>query len=623
MKRSLFQALGRAVLALGLLFTAPVWAETFAYPDDFPPRVLQSNNDFVDCVAPTGSGAPANKSSDLSLNDITVNSGVLACVLGAYNSADSDSVGFNEVTINGGTITHVQGGYHRAADVGADNNIVTIKGGTIQNIVGGGAGGIHATTARANNNQVIIESGAITGSLVGGSAFAPDSVANNNLVSILGGTLDPTVDLYGGVAEPGAAAVGNTLTLAVSGQTVRQISHFQRINFFLPFALANGGKMLTTTTPTDLTGVTTVNVASYGLGPAGFALGNEYILIENVTGTFTPIVSEISPADPYAGLPYVVLVRNGNLVLRIGLAADLTIIRTVGWDTQEANIGDDVQYKFMVRNHGPNDVVGARVQYIVPVNIEITGWTCTVFGAGVCSVAGGAAGLVDLTVDLPATPPGMGPAVEIEIKGKARASGTFDNIMSVTPPAGITDPDLTNNEARRTVTIHPDAELDVSINMLSALNVNVNAPVSYEIVVTNNGPDHAPGTRIVNNVPDRINNVTWTCAASAGAACPVPPNGAGNNINLLADLPVGETVTITVSGTASRAGNNLLNTATATPPVGVRLVNVPLSSASVTLTIISPFAGGPTASIPVLTPVGLGLLVLMLAGLVGWRRRKV
>jgi uncharacterized repeat protein (TIGR01451 family) len=91
-------------------------------------------------------------------------------------------------------------------------------------------------------------------------------------------------------------------------------------------------------------------------------------------------------------------------------------------------------------------------------------------------------------------------------------------------------------------------------------------PVTYTIVVTNNGAYTVTGT-VTDTVPASVTGVTWTCVASAGSSC-AAASGAGNAINTRATLEAGDIATYTVSGTiAAGASGTVTNTATVAPPV--------------------------------------------------------
>ncbi len=92
-------------------------------------------------------------------------------------------------------------------------------------------------------------------------------------------------------------------------------------------------------------------------------------------------------------------------------------------------------------------------------------------------------------------------------------------------------------------------------------------PLTYQITVGNNGPNDAIGALVTDIFPAELLNPGWTCAATGGASC--PGSGTGQ-LNELVDLPVGSTVTFTVSTTIDPgASGTLSNTATVDVPPGM------------------------------------------------------
>jgi uncharacterized repeat protein (TIGR01451 family) len=114
----------------------------------------------------------------------------------------------------------------------------------------------------------------------------------------------------------------------------------------------------------------------------------------------------------------------------------------------------------------------------------------------------------------------------------------------------------------------PAATADLSINKTDGQTTVVpgNA-VTYTIVATNAGPDPVTGATVTDTLPAALMGVTWTCAGASGGTCTA--SGAGN-VSDLVNLPMGASVTYTVSGTVNPAATGtLVNTATVTTPPGV------------------------------------------------------
>ncbi|MFL5320319.1 MAG: InlB B-repeat-containing protein, partial [Myxococcaceae bacterium] len=95
------------------------------------------------------------------------------------------------------------------------------------------------------------------------------------------------------------------------------------------------------------------------------------------------------------------------------------------------------------------------------------------------------------------------------------------------------------------------------------------APLTYTIVVTNNGPSVANGAAVKDSFPPELGTPSWTCAGSGGGVCGAA-SGSGN-INTTANLPVGASVTYTVNATViAGSGNGTINNiATVTAPATV------------------------------------------------------
>jgi uncharacterized repeat protein (TIGR01451 family) len=97
------------------------------------------------------------------------------------------------------------------------------------------------------------------------------------------------------------------------------------------------------------------------------------------------------------------------------------------------------------------------------------------------------------------------------------------------------------------------------------------SPITYTIVVTNEGPAAVVGARVVDTFPPAVTGATWTCdvnPVAAGNAC-AAVSGVGN-INTTVDLLAGATATFTIDATiAPDAAGLIINTATVTPPDGV------------------------------------------------------
>jgi uncharacterized repeat protein (TIGR01451 family) len=117
------------------------------------------------------------------------------------------------------------------------------------------------------------------------------------------------------------------------------------------------------------------------------------------------------------------------------------------------------------------------------------------------------------------------------------------------------------------------------------------APITYTVIVTNNGPEPVTGAMVNDPLPAKITGVTWTCTALGSANCGTP--GGTGSLSAAATLPTGDSVIFTITGTIVPSATGILtNTASVTVPAGY-IDTVPNNnSATDTTTLTSP-AGFP------------------------------
>lgn len=122
-----------------------------------------------------------------------------------------------------------------------------------------------------------------------------------------------------------------------------------------------------------------------------------------------------------------------------GPVADLEVSKA---DTLDAVIpGEVTDYEIGVLNRGPSPVAGARVLDTPPAELTDCSWTCTASAGSTCAPSG--TGGIDELVDL--EPGGWADYRLTCTAGPSPAN--VSNTVSASLPAGITDPDLANDEA--------------------------------------------------------------------------------------------------------------------------------------------------------------------------------
>ena len=113
--------------------------------------------------------------------------------------------------------------------------------------------------------------------------------------------------------------------------------------------------------------------------------------------------------------------------------------------------------------------------------------------------------------------------------------------------------------------VEVDADLSISVTN-PPFYTAPNEQVSYVITAVNSGPSDVLDAQVMNSFPDQLQDVTWSCVASAGSAC--TQDGTGDiqdTVSLLAGGSVQYTAVATVSPNAS---GQLRNEASVALPVG-------------------------------------------------------
>ncbi len=262
-----------------------------------------------------------------------------------------------------------------------------------------------------------------------------------------------------------------------------------------------------------------------------------------------------------------------RIIYAMPAAADLAITKTDGVTTAAA--GGSLTYTITASNAGPDAAVGATVADTFPAVLTGT-WTCVGAGGGSCTASGN--GNINDTVNLPV---GASVTYTVVAAVSAAASGTLANTATVAAPAGVTDPNPANNSATDTDTIVRIADLAIT-KTDGVTTATAGGGVTYTIVASNAGPSAAVGATVADTFPASLTG-TWTCVGAGGGTCTASGSG---NINDTVNLPVGGSVTYTVSAMVSASATGTLsNTATVAAPAGMTDPNPANNSATDTDTI--------------------------------------
>ena len=280
----------------------------------------------------------------------------------------------------------------------------------------------------------------------------------------------------------------------------------------------------------QLTYVVTVDVDAAATGT----------LTNVATATVPATVTETSPLDNTA-------TDTDTLVAE----TDLAITKTDGSLT--AVPGSTVTYTIVATNNGPSNAVSATVADPFPAELTGVNWSCT----GPCTPNG--SGPLNDVVDLP-----VGATVTYIVTATiaSGATGTLANTATVAAAPGTTDPIPANDSATDTDTLTPRSDLSIT-KTDGASTVVPGTPVTYTVVVANNGPSDVVGASVVDVFPANLAGAVWTCVAVGGSCLP----GGIGDINTTVSLIAGGTATFTVTADIdASATGSLTNTATISAP---------------------------------------------------------
>jgi uncharacterized repeat protein (TIGR01451 family) len=223
---------------------------------------------------------------------------------------------------------------------------------------------------------------------------------------------------------------------------------------------------------------------------------------------------------------------------------DLAITKSDSVDPAVA--GQPLVYQLTVTNSGPSDATGVTVTDVLPAGVSYS--TATASQGSVSHASGtvtallgdlaqGATAIVDITVDVdPAT------------------RGTIHNTATV--DANETETNPSNNEATEPTQIIP--RIDLAVTKTDSIDPAApGGPLTYRVVVTNNGPSDATGVTVIDTLPDAV-------SYSSGTETQSTISHSGQTVNAeIGDLASGASATVTiVVGVAPTARGVIMNSAT-------------------------------------------------------------
>ncbi len=153
------------------------------------------------------------------------------------------------------------------------------------------------------------------------------------------------------------------------------------------------------------------------------------------------------------------------------------------------------------------------------------------------------------------------------------------------------DPDPADNVGNASIVVPPQADLSIT-KTASAASVPAGGTLTYTLVVTNAGPNDAPGVVVDDALPASL---TATATSASQGTCTIATGDVRCALGTLASGGQAQ-VLITTRVAASAGGTTVVNTASVASAITDLRPTNNQSSASTTITTLSP-AGGPLLAI--------------------------
>ncbi|HEU4386686.1 MAG TPA: hypothetical protein VFV34_02735, partial [Blastocatellia bacterium] len=245
--------------------------------------------------------------------------------------------------------------------------------------------------------------------------------------------------------------------------------------------------------------------------------------------------------------------------------ADLEIVSKTGVPSPDVPAGSNITYTVSFRNNGPDAGNNVKVTDAIPANTTFvsvgslpSGWSRT------DTVTPGGTGTLMFEKATVANAETATFTVTVQVGGSVAGGTTISNTASTSSDT----PDGTQANNSKTATTNVVSQADLSVTKTDGQATAIpGQPVTYTIVVTNNGPNQVTGATIADTFPAALTGVTFTSVA-AGGATGNTASGSGN-ITDTVSMPNGSSITYTATGTINPAATgSLANTATVTVPSG-------------------------------------------------------
>ncbi|MGO4292882.1 gliding motility-associated C-terminal domain-containing protein [Chitinophaga sp. RAB17] len=528
---------------------------TVAPPADVTETIPANNSSTINTALVSDIGLQLSKSGPAAVNiGDTINYNILV-----INTGLSDANGVAIADIVPAAVSAVT---WTAVATGTAN--VSAPSGTGNNINLTGLLGANQTGSIEINIKGIV--GTTSGGTITNTATATfGSIKSSQVVT----TVNKTANLRISKTAPSAMAAGQPITYVVKVYNAGPAGVTGAdINDVVPAAITNLNWTATTTsgatvspnngsaTSIHLTTDLPANTDTVTLTINGIVAVDFTGTLTN-TATATPPPGVTNPVPATVTVNTVVTSQPGLVLVKSGPA--------------EIIAGSAITYRLELRNNGPSNATGVKLEDVIPAAVLLPSWIAT--GNGTTNSG---TGNVSVSRDIP-----VDSVLTVIITGTTdpAANGTIANSAVAT----VNGQTINSNVVNTNIVNKPSLQISKS----GPAKIAAGQSISYVLKVTNSGPSTANGITVSDQIPAAIKNATWN--ATAGGSAAITGGNISNrsgNVVFTANLPAGSanSIVVTITGTVDAASSGTLtNVANVTPVDGQ----------PVTATAISEITGNP------------------------------
>jgi len=340
----------------------------------------------------------------------------------------------------------------------------------------------------------------------------------------------------------------------------------------------------------------------------GAGSGNSITLVAPVVFgaslTTDPLVNTASAVDAASG-------ASGSGTDSDIRAPNVTLALTKNDGSATYTPGGVATYTITIANTGASDALNVTLADPLPAGVTLNANAmCVATGSASCGTVVGSAGQTSFGTTGATIAHGAGNVLAFTAPVAFAANLTTDpliNTVTVNDVASGVTAAASDSDARA-------ASADLSIYKSGPPTAIAGVDMTYTLTIANAGPSAADGATYSDTLPAVISSISASCGSAAGGAICGAVTVTGNEVSgVVAVLPFGGSVVVTITGKPTAAGI-MTNSARVIAPPGVGDPN-PANDTSTATTAVS--AQLPIASVPI--PVSsrpmLALLALLLLGL--------